>query len=325
MTNACVLLCLLAFTVQLTSASALTLVKTVPLPGVVGRLGHLAVDAQRQLLYVAATANNTIEVVDLQASRRVRQFEVKDPRDLLVLSKPNLLFIALGSEGQVKIFDGAAGRAIKTIGSLPDAGTLRFDAPANRVYAGFGAGALAMINAQTGVRTVTIHLPAPPDAFAVEEIGGRIFVNLPPSNQVAVVDRLTREVTASWSLGTCAGNYALAFDETNGRLFVGCRQPPRLVVLNTNSGQAVTDIEIAGEVANLFYDAQRKRVYASCGDGFLEAIDQTDADHYVARPSVTTVKDAATSLFDAGSGSLFLAVPPRAGHSAELRVYRVEP
>jgi hypothetical protein len=44
---------------------ALKLVQTIPLPGVTGRLDHMGVDLEKKRLFVAAVANNTLEVVDL--------------------------------------------------------------------------------------------------------------------------------------------------------------------------------------------------------------------------------------------------------------------
>jgi chromate transporter len=49
-----------------TDAPPLRLVQTIPLPGVQGRIDHLAVDVAGQRLFVAALGNNTVEVVDLR-------------------------------------------------------------------------------------------------------------------------------------------------------------------------------------------------------------------------------------------------------------------
>jgi DNA-binding beta-propeller fold protein YncE len=316
---------LLALGASAQTASSLKLTQTIPLPGVSGRLDHLAFDAQRQRLYLAASGNDSVEVVDVVAAKALRPLPVKDPHDLLILPKPNLLYVTSGTDGHVKVFDCAAGRAIKTIGPLPDADNLRFDAPGNRVYVAHGDGALTMLNVQTGVQTVSIPLAGHPEAFAIESTGDRIFVNVPAVKHVAVIQRVSREVIATWPLGDGSGNYALALDEPNQRLFIGCRQPPRLVVLDAKSGKAVAHCDIAGDVDDLFFDAKRKRLYASCGEGFLEAIDQTDSDHYQPQPRLPTAKGARTSFLAAEAGLLFVAVPGLVGKPAEVRVYRLAP
>jgi len=305
--------------------SPLKLTRTIALPTVTGRLDHLAFDAPRQRLYVTAPVNNTVEVVDLPAGKALDPLPVKEPHDALLLSKPNLLYVTSGADGCVKVFDCAAERPIKTIGHLPDADNLRFDAPAGRIYVAYGDGALAMINAQTGVQTVTIPLAGHPEGFAIESLGERIFVNVPAARHIAVIQRLSREVVATWPPGTNAANFSMALDEASQRLFVACRQPPRLVVLDTKTGRRVAELETAGDVDNLFYDARRKRLYASCGEGFLECVAAPDADHYQALPRLATARGARTCLFEEVSSQLFLAVPRRENQPAEIRVFSVGP
>ncbi len=82
---------------------------------------------------------------------------------------------------------------------------------------------------------------------------------------------------------------------------------------------------IPRDVDDLFYDASRKRVYASCGEGFLVAIEQTDPDHYTLVAKVPTANGARTCLFVPEQGNLYLAVPHRGGQQAEIRVYTVSP
>ena len=51
------------------AAEPLRFVDTIPLPGVEGRIDHMALDIAGQRLFVAALGNNTVEVVDLGARR----------------------------------------------------------------------------------------------------------------------------------------------------------------------------------------------------------------------------------------------------------------
>src|SRR5712671_4524147 len=55
---------------------ALRLVQTIPLPGVTGRLDHMGVDLEKKRLFVAAVANNTLEVVDLTAGKVTKSLAV---------------------------------------------------------------------------------------------------------------------------------------------------------------------------------------------------------------------------------------------------------
>lgn len=317
--------CLLLTQFEASAAGpALSFLTNYPLPGVKGRLGHLALDSSRRLLYVPASERGSVEVLDLNTGRRVRQIRVDVPRRLVVLSRPNLLYVTCGRDGQVKVLDCAAGRAIKTIGPLPRSDALWLDAPANRVYVGYDS-ALAMLNAQTGVHTVTTPLAGHPAAMVMEPTGQRLFVNVPAAGHVAVIERLTREVVATWTPGTGEASEALALDGAHGRLFLAGNRPPQLTVLDTASGKPVATVPVAGDIGTLCYDAARRRLYGLSGEGVIEVLDQTDADHYVPLARLATARGARTGLFDGESGRLFVAVPAVGGHTAEVQVYATGP
>src|SRR5258706_14972051 len=54
------------------AAQPVRLEKTIELPDVKGRIDHLSVDVKGQRLFVAALGNNTLEVIDLKAGKRVK-------------------------------------------------------------------------------------------------------------------------------------------------------------------------------------------------------------------------------------------------------------
>jgi hypothetical protein len=114
----------------------------------------------------------------------------------------------------------------------------------------------------------------------------------------------------------------MALDESNRRLFVGCRQPARLAVLDSGNGQLVTDLAISGDTDDLFYDAKLKRIYISCGEGFIDIVEQRSPDAYNRVERIPTSRGARTAFFSPELREFYLAVPEQAGKSAELRVYK---
>jgi len=170
--------------------------------------------------------------------------------------------------------------------------------------------------------TSSIKLAAHPESFQLEAQGNRIFVNVPGAKQVAVIDRARSTVLATWPMTQFTANFPLALDEANGRLFVGCRQPARLVVVDTATGKPVTDLAISGDTDDLFYDARRKRLYLSCGAGYVDVIEQRGADTYLLRERIPTRAGARTSFFSADLNEFYLAVPLQDRHEAEIRVFQ---
>jgi hypothetical protein len=117
----------------------------------------------------------------------------------------------------------------------------------------------------------------------------------------------------------------VALDEESHRVYVGCRNEPMVVVVDTESGKEITGVAIPGGIDDLHLDGKRKRLYASCGDGFLVVLAQKDTDHLEVVEKIETVKDARTCLYVPDTGRLYLAVPRQEGKEGpEIRVYQVK-
>jgi DNA-binding beta-propeller fold protein YncE len=304
---------------------ALQLRQTIPLPGVEGRIDHFALDAAGERLFVCALGNNTVEVLDLRKGERIHSITgLGAPQGIAYVPDLDRLFIANDKDGIFKIYDAKSFQEIGELNFKDDADNVRYDDATKKVYVGFGSGGIAIVNAPEGKQVGSIKLSAHPEAFELEKNGKRIFVNVPNSRHVAVVDRDKGQVTAKWQTDLAFGNFPMAIDEANHRLFVGCRNPSRLVVLNTDSGDVVAKTDISGDPDDVFYDGKRRRIYVICGAGKIDIIEQTDANTYKASTKIDTANGARTGLFVPERDTLFVAVPHRGGQKAEIRMYGIE-
>jgi len=312
--------------VQAEQSSPLRLVQTIPLPNVEGRIDHLAVDLKGQRFFIAALGNNTVEVADLQAGKRIQSIGgLHEPQGVSFIPEFNKLFVANAKNGACDVIDGSSLKRVKSIKLSGDADNIRYDAAKKQVFVGYGDGALAIIDATSGDRIGEIKLKGHPESFQLEKNGPRIFVNVPTAQQIAVVDRDKRAVTATWPTGDAAANYPMALDEEHHRLFVGFRKPARLVVFDTDSGKVVVALESPGDADDIFYDGARRRVYVSGGEGSIGIFQQKDADHYESISKIPTATGARTALFVPELNRLYLAVPHRGSQKAEIRVYETQP
>ncbi|HMA54830.1 MAG TPA: hypothetical protein VKT17_10225, partial [Acidobacteriota bacterium] len=225
------------------TTSSLELVRTIPLPGVMGRFDHFAIDLKGHRLFVAALGNNTLETMDLVAGRRLESIRgLGKPTGVVFLPDLNRVFVACGDDGALKIFEGGSLRPVKTLPGLADADNMRFDDRTGLLYLGFGAGGLAVVRAATAERIGDIPLAGHPESFQIEKKSGRIYANVPDARQVAVVDREKRTVVATWPMEEFKANFPMALDEVDHLVFIGCRGPARLVALDTETGQKVVDL-----------------------------------------------------------------------------------
>jgi DNA-binding beta-propeller fold protein YncE len=301
----------------------LELVQTMALPDVRGRIDHLDVDLDGERLLVAALGNNTVEVIDLRAGQRSARLEhLQEPQGVAYVPETKRLFVANGRSGRVDVFARTPLAAAGYVGGLEDADNVRYERSSGRVYVGYGS-ALAAIDAASLKLAAQVKLAGHPESFQPESRDSRIFVNVPNARQIAVVDRNKQSVLATWSLGDMKANFPMALDEPDHRLFVATRQPSALLVYDTETGKRVANLSIGGDPDDLFFDAERKRIYVICGQGVIDVVQQRDADHYQSVAQVPSAPGARTGLLVAARRILYVAVPARGSSPAEIRVYAV--
>lgn len=120
---------------------------------------------------------------------------------------------------------------------------------------------------------------------------------MPNAGQIVVVDRQRGVVASTWPLEGVAANFPMALDEAGHRLFVAARRPSRLPAYDTESGQRVGELEICSNADDLFFDRQRQQLYAVCGEGRFDVVQQRDADRLVVTERGQTSRGARTGRF----------------------------
>ncbi|HWG04938.1 MAG TPA: hypothetical protein VG271_07980 [Beijerinckiaceae bacterium] len=272
----------------------------IPLPGVYGRMDHYGWDSKRGILIVSALGNNTVEIVD--EWKHVHTIAgLEHPQASVYL--PGIDRIAVSSQsGKLRFYDAATYALVKTLdfGDGADTDNMRYEAASKLLYVGYGTGsnaAIASVDPVAMERRDTFRLGSHPESFQLEVNGPRIFVNLPGQEAIAAIDRTSGAVTI-WKIPGVVNSHALAFDEANHRLFTAALQPGRFAVVDSDTGKLVAELPAVLGVDDLWFDAARKRIYAT-GAGAIDVFHQADPDHY----NMLSRVDVGTG---AGSTSLYL-------------------
>jgi DNA-binding beta-propeller fold protein YncE len=293
----------------------------IPLPGVEKRIDHMAVDPAGKRLFVSALGNGTLEVIDLQAGKRVRSIPgLKEPQGVAFLPTLHKVVVA-NTGGTVVAFEDPTFKLLATIPDMDDADNLRIDAITGQLWVGYGDGALGLIDPTSMKRLGDIKLPGHPESFRLEQAGPRVFVNVPRTKEVLVVDRQKGTITSRIPLVRFVKNYPMSLDEGHHRLFVGVRAPARLLVFDTESGKQLADVPCVGDTDDLFYDSERDRVYVIGGEGFVDVFDVSRRDHPVRLTRLSTAPGARTGLWSPELKQLYVAAPHRDGREAAIHVY----
>jgi hypothetical protein len=121
------------------------------------------------------------------------------------------------------------------------------------------------------------------------------------------------------------GNFPLAIGESGSRVAVAFRSPATLVLLDPKSGTVTASFPSCSDADDVFFDAERRRIYVSCGEGTV-AVFQADSAGASFLASVRTSPGARTSLFVPELDRLFVAVPAsRSRADASVLVFRPVP
>ena len=306
----------------------LLLVQEIPLPNVGGRIDHFTFDAKRKRVIGAALGNNTVEVVDTFSGRDAHSITgAAAPQGLAYVSELNKLFVANGTDGKLRIYDGDSFKLLTTVDIGEDADNVRYDPAEKRVYVAYGGdeeGGLAVIDAATGERLEdAAKLGAHPESFQLATSKPVIYANLATKAKIAVIQRTTHKVT-EWPLKNGKANYPMALDEASHRLFVVTRKPAQVVVIDSETGATVASVPCVNDADDIYYDAGRKRIYVPGGEGFISVIQQTDADHFQALAKIPTTIGARTGLWFEKRERLYLGVPASSKQGAALWVFTPE-
>jgi DNA-binding beta-propeller fold protein YncE len=308
------------------SAPPMVLTASVPLEGVKGRFDHFASGGGK--VFVSGLGNNTVEVIDLFQGIRVREITgVPNPQGVAFSPEANKLFVA-SEKGKLYIYDGGSYKLITTLDFEGGADNLRYDAANKRVYVGCGddekTSAIAAVDAITNKRLDEVYkLGGEPESFQLEKSGPNIYVNVPDLKQIVAINRTTKELTR-WPL-TVGQNFPMALDEADHRVIVGTREPATLSVFDTSTGKMVASVPTVQDTDDLYYSAERKRVYVPGREGSIWVYQQSDLDHYNVISKIPTVIGAGTAGYFGRQGKgfdrFYLAISAGANTNAEVRIY----
>lgn len=295
-------------------------VATIPLPNVIGRIDHLAFDAVRQRLYVAALGNDTVEVVDTASGNWLKSLKgFHEPQGIVVVPDQKSFAVANGASGTLQLVDCETFQTRWSVNAGGDADNVRYDPSAKRLYVA-AQGGLVAVDPVSGRVLQRIAINGHPESFQLESNGARIFANLPGASQIVVANRTTMTATARWPTGACQANYPMAIDESSGRVFVGCRRPASVFIWETATGKTVGVVAAVGDTDDLFHDSDRRRLYVIGGEGFVDVLER-DRDTLKQIGHIATRGGARTGLWVADQHRLYVAVPARGGQPAEIRVF----
>lgn len=313
----------------------LELVESTPLPELHdGDFDHFTLDQAGNRLFSTAEENSKVLVFDLKTNKLIHTIDdLKAPHSMLYREDLKKLFVADGDLGELKIYDTESYKPVGSIKLREGADASSYDPATKLLYVVNGGKDAKLPNAYISIvdtdkekQVGDIKINSNDvEGMVMEKSGPRMFVVIRGNNTIEVFNRTKRTLLATWSIAQEGKKpTAIAFDQDGNRLFVGTREPGKLVVLDSKSGKIVSSSPAAAMVDDMTYDAERKRLYFA-GTEFIDIFQQGDGDHYAKVGHVPTAFRAKTAILVPDLNRYYLAVPHHDKQTAEIRVYSVAP
>jgi hypothetical protein len=327
----------------------LQLRQTIQLPGVNGRLDHMAVDLEKRRLFVAAVANGTLEVLDLGAGKVINSLTgFKDTQDAVFIGGHfNKLYVS-SLDGTLRIFQGESFRLVQALKLEPDPNRLLYDPATDLIYFGYG-GQNAGFDSYARVGVMQARRGAQSDQFVADMIApthrpghladlameddGKLLICDSRADLIFQFDTRKRELLRSWSAhGDGAADMSL--DRARHRLFVGTRTPPEMTVYDSLTGKEIVSLPGPETMDGVYYDPELKRIYVSGGrwygtpeasPGWVYVYQQEGADHYELVSRIKTRPGSGTSLFVPALKRLYVASQGIGEQTAAILIFEPVP
>ena len=275
-----------------------------PVPGN-GGFDYLSIDSSARRLYVSH--GTQVDVIDPDDGKLIGTIlDTPGVHGIAIASEFKHGFTSNGRENKVSMFDLTTLQLINKIdvGKGPDG--IYYDPATKRVFTNnHGSHDITAIDAKTG--HVVGIVKAAGDGESAVVAGGLAYVNMEDTNDVLVFDPKTLEVKKRFPIGLAKTPTGLAYDAKTKRLFIGCRNEPKMVVMDAVSGKVISSLPIGRGVDYAGFDPQAKLIFFSCGEGVLNIFRENSADDYEDAGSVKTQPSARTMAFDPKTKKIFLS------------------
>lgn len=272
-----------------------------------GAWDYVAVDAQTHRVFVTRTTHT--QAIDGATGKVVGDIpgQIRSHGTALAPAANRGFITDGGGNGAILIFDLKTFAVLGKLATMPDSDGIIYDEPMNLVLAVSGDGNKLMtfkpdIDAANGKIDPPIELGGAPEFLAAGD-DGKAYINLEDKDVVAVVDLKSRQVTARWPVAPGGHPVGMAIDSARHVLFIGCRNPQKMIVMSTETGKVVADLPIGAGVDATATDG--KQAFASCGDGSLVVVSESGGK-FAVEQVVKTAAGARTMGLDTAAQAIYL-------------------
>jgi DNA-binding beta-propeller fold protein YncE len=272
-----------------------------------GGFDHGDVHLATGRVFVAHTANGTIEVIDGEWRAFERTISgCPEASGVLCAQEAGLVFAAARGAGKVLVVDPVSLRVQREIPVGPRPNGLAWDGSRNHLLvADVEDFTATLFDPQTDQALAQVELPGRPRWCVYDAERDRFLINVREPAAVVAVNA-DHEVEASTISISAVGPHGLDLAGTSQRAFVAC-DAGEVVVLDLVNDREAGRAAIAGEPDAIWYSSRSDRLYVAIGrPGVIDVVDGRTLE---LAERIETEQGAHTTAFDRDRRLLYVFLP----------------
>lgn len=296
--------------------------KEIPVGGN-GGWDYLSCDAAAHRLYV--THGTKVVVIDTEKDAVMGEIDdTPGVHGFALAPGLGLGFASNGKENTVSIVDLKTLKTKSRVAAGKDPDAILYTSGHREVYAFNGDSRSATVfEAQSGKVIATVALPGKPEFAAYDPSADEVYNNIEDKNEVAVIDDKSHRVLHTWPLVEGGQPTGLSIDASSHYLFVGCRNPQAMLMLDGATGETLGSVPIHAGVDATAFDPGTQLAFASTREGFVTIAHEDSPNKLTVVQNLVTQPGARTMALDVQTHKIYLATaqfaPVPAGAPAPSR------
>jgi hypothetical protein len=295
--------------VYLFGATGYHLIKKIPLetaPGAGQYFDYILIDNAARRVYLSHGTD--MKVMDADSNAVVATMAgFKRNHGTALVPELGKGFITDGDAAKVVIFDMKTFKITGEVKSDKDSDYIMYDPASKHVFAFNGTPhSITVIDPATATAIGTVALPGQPEQ-AVADGKGMIYDNIETTNEVVALDSRTLQIKSRWPVAPCGVPVSMAMDREHRRLFIGCRDPKMLVVMNADTGKLIGQpFAIGDRVDTNVFEPSSGLLFSSTREGIIHIFHEDSPDKFSVVETVKTEFGGKTMGLDPKTHNLYV-------------------
>jgi hypothetical protein len=285
-----------------------------------GGFDHAAVHERTGRIYVAHTANDAVDVIDVDRRHHLGSITGLTAVAGALVAEPGLVFTSNRGENTVAVFGTEGTGRVEKIGVGIRPNGLAWDPRRERLLVAHvgdpaipGSCTVSVVDVRARKRVADVAVAGRTRWTVYDPVADAFYVNIADPPQIVVVESAdplgVRRVLSMPHVGP----HGLDEDVPRRRLFCAC-DARVLLEVEADTGEIIASEPIAGVPDVVFFNAALSRLYVAIGDpGVIEVFDTTPLRRH---ETVVTEAGAHTLSFDATRNIVCAFLP--ASHRAAV-------